>query len=556
MSTGALSGSEVDEVDDEYLDSSHAYSYLLEMYMRFYVFKSFEDDLKSSKSALTFLNNDYYTSVSSEYAILSSSLLEVVLECFLNIFDDSNSSEYIVPSDLIIEALTICIKALMRGMRSIRTLEYGPPAIAHSVRGKSGFFKTTQEDLFKQLFATTVRDRFYLFMTRAFGYAYWSHDTLRLLRYVVEIWGMIIRPWSLGEPSWMIPSEPSQSRTGKLKAFFLDQSNSLKKQITQVWSANTPGHKSDENADSRTPAFVDQARRDYVLDNFILYTPTLVAFLQMSQRFSLALKKELKIVTTALVPWVNSDIMAMVKEVDSCVFKTQESRRDSVAVAHNIERVAEAAKAALKFGDVSLPFVSLNSQLLLDLSRKLYARMKMHMQHDQPEKVLVELENSIEDLQTVFDIGNMPDPVAFDTNDSGSGVGNSFADRLPKTKFMNSRATGPQRVRDIKFLGDPKLRPIASNENRFFVRRAYSLAQLIKKKTGVELELRLLGSYKLFLWISFLSILVLLFMGFIALIQSDLASGDYESYDYNYGYDSSGYSYDYSHQQARNGGYR
>ena len=559
-STDVIGASAKEVVADEYLDDSHAYSYLLEMYMRFFVFKSFEDELKSSKVALTFLNSEYYTSVSSEYAILSSSMLEVVLECFLNVTDLEAGSEYAVPSDLIIEDLTICVKALLRGMRSLRTLEYGPPAIAHSVRGKSGFFKTTQEDLFKQLFATTVRNRFHLFAIRAFGYAYWSHSNIRLLRYIVEIWGMMARPWALGEPSWMVPFEATPSKTGLLTAFVIGQGNALVKQFsTAIRNAkggsgggSSGGSKSDDKSDSRLPGSVDQSRREYVLENFILYNPTLLAFLQMAQRFSLANGKELKIMNVAMTPWVNQDLIAMVNEIESCVQKTQKARIDAVAVPHNTERVAETVKAVLKSADPTLPFLPLRSTQVLDLSKSLCARMKSHLQQKQPPKIVKQLEESLNDLSTVFGI-NVPDPVPFNTSDGSDGSDI----RSSKSLRVNTRATSVQRVRDIKFLGDNKLRPISSDENRFLVRRSHELAQLIKRKFGIELELRLLGAYKVYLWIAFLAFFLLLLVGFIALLTADI---DFGHSDYYYdAYSTGDYSddpYSYSRQQSYSGGYR
>jgi len=571
-SADLFGGKSTEEPRDERAEESHVYAYMLEDYMRFYVFKSFEDELRRSKVPLTFLNSDYYTSVSSEYTTLSSSMLEVVLECFFNIADLKAPAEYSIPSDLIIEALTITLKALLRGMRSIRTLEYGPPAIAHSVRGKAGFFKTTQEELFQQLFSVTVRNRLYIFLIRAFEYAYWSDQTLRLLRYIVDIWGMVIRPWNLGAPSWMdLPDENDTSRSSSdLRSLLAGQSKRLVKQLTTVFSSSKADKKGDDpsssssssssnnasssnSSDGSLSLSVEQARRDFVLRNFILYGPTLITFLKMAQRFNLSNKKELKIVALALTSWCNSDILAMISEVDSCVAKTQEARRESLAIAHSIENVADTARDVLKSADPTLQFTPMRSPIVVDIAQRLVSKMLKNLQTCKSQKVADLLHECIDNVRTVLALPDQKaDPILLDYDSEHDRADTLGSEGLRKSMRLDYRATSVQRVKDIKFMGNSKYRPIASDENRFIVRRAFELSQIVKKRTGVELNLRILGAYKIYLWISVLCIIVLLLIGFVALIQSDMYydTGYYDNYDYG------NEQYEYSRQQATRGGYR
>lgn len=551
-------GKSKEEPRDERVETSHVYTYMLEDYMRFYVFKSFEDELKKSRVPLTFLNSDYYNSVSSEYAMLSSSMLEVVLECFFNIADLKTPTEYSIPSDLIIEALTITLKALLRGMRSIRTLEYGPPAIAHSVRGKTGFFKTTQEELFQQLFAATVRNRLYIFLIRAFEYAYWSDSTLRLLRYIIDIWGMVIRPWNLGAPSWMeLEDESRDDSPSDIRSLLTDQSKRFVKQLSSVFSGNKGERKGDDSSSSgdsnnSLSLSVEQARRSFVLRNFILYGPTLISFLKMAQRFNLSHKKELKIVSLALSPWDNQDILNMIAEIESCISKTQEARRESLAIAHNIEEVADTARDVLKSADPNLQFTPLRSPVIIDIAQRLVSKMLKNLQTSTSQKITDLLHECIGNVRTVLSLPDQKaDPILLDY-DSEPELLASSGDPLRKPVKLDYRATSVQRIKDIKFMGNNKYRPITSDENRFIVRRAFELSQLLKRKTGVELNLRVLGAYKIYLWLCVLSIIMLLLIGFGALLQTDFS---YDNDYYNY-YDSGNEQYDYSRQRAASGGYR
>lgn len=556
---------------DERIDESHVYCYLMEEYMRFFVFKSFEEDLASSKVALTFLNNDFYTSVSSEYGILSSSMLEVLLECFLHITNLESPTEYAIPTDLIIEGITITLKALIRGMRSIRTLDYGPPAIAHSVRSKTGgFFKTTQEELFQELFQTSVCNRLFLFLTRAFGYAYWSATTLRLLRYIVEIWIMVLRPWGLSAPSWMPPTptlSASQNNinagntnttdnSNNLGSFVTGVTKSLGKQFNSIMrsSRNDVGG-DDHHSEPRLPAAVEQARRDFVIRNLVLYGPTLVEFLHMAQRFNMTHKKELKIIILGFDGWNNPDVLDIVLEIDSCIKRTNEARRDSVAIPYNVESIADAARDSLKDVDASVQFHAIRGPFPSDIAQRLVSRMRVHLQSEIPVPVARLLQDGTNMCREIFGLSDKVSPVVFDLQDSNGGTGTPGSDRDGQPTRLSMRRTGRVgKVGDVKFLGNNKYRPIASYENPFFTRKAFSLSQLLKKHTGVELDLRLLGAYKVYVWLAVLSLFMLILIGFISLLQADF--GPYEDYDYSSEYRYDSYDYERTMRQARGGGYR
>lgn len=541
---------------DERVEESHVYCYLMEEYMRFFVFKSFEEDLANSKVPLTFLNNDYYTSVSSEYGILSSSMLEILLECFLHITNLESPTEYAIPTDLVIEGLTITLKALLRGMRSIRTLEYGPPTIAHSVRSKTGgFYKTTQEELFQALFQKSVCKRLFLFLTRAFGYAYWSATTLRLLRYVVEIWIMVLRPWGLSAPSWMPPAPvapSSQNNAGSgshstenanLGSFVTGISGVTKKigrQFTNIMRSSR-NEVSDESTHSepRVSAAIEQARRDFVVRNLVLYGPTLVEFLHMAQRFNMTHKKELKIIIFGFEGWNNQDILEIVMDIENCMKRTLDARRDSVSIPQNVILVAEDAFESLKNIDQNIQIHHLRGSFTADIAQRLVSRMRVHLQSENPMPVTRLLQEGIHMCREIFGLSDKVSPVAFDLRDGGS-PGSPGSDDDGQPARLSMRRTGRAgKVRDVKFLGKNKYRPIASYENPFLTRRAFELSQLLKKKTGVELDLRLLGAYKIYVWLIVLALFMLIFIGFIALIQSDFGPYEdyYTQYDYEYDYE-------------------
>lgn len=560
---------EGDERDDR-VDESHVYCYLLEEYMRFFVFKSFEEDLANSKVALTFLNNDFYTSVSQEYGILSSSMLEVMLECFLHITNLESLTEYVIPTDLIIEGLTITLKALLRGMRSIRTLDYGPPAIAHSVRSKTGdFFKTTQEELFQDLFETTVRNRLYLFLTRAFGYAYWSATTLRLLRYIVEIWIMVLRPWGLSAPSWMSPTPSPTATTNNngpnnatsvdnnaarggnayLANAFSGVTKKLGKQFTSMMrlSRNDIG-KEDSNTEPRLPVTIEQSRRDFVIRNLVLYGPTLIEFLQMAQRFNMAHKKELKIVILGFDGWLHTDMVDLVLEIESCIKRTNDARRDSVAIPFNIESVADAARESLKSSDPTITFHYIRGSFTADIAQRLVSRMRGQLQSQNPEAVAKLLQEGIAMCREIFGLSDKVSPVAFDLHGDNGGNGASGSDEDGQPARLSMRRTGRVgKIRDVKFLGSDKYRPIASYENPLLTRKAFALSQFMKKKAGIDLDLRLLGAYKIYVWLGVLAIFTLILIGFIALVRSDF--GPYEGQEHTY-YDYDSYDYEYNLRQA------
>lgn len=641
---GAVGLQKKDEDDrDERIAESHVYCYMLEEYMRFFVFKSFEEDLSNSKVSLTFLNNDYYNSVSSEYGVLSSSMLEVLLECFLHITDLNSPSEYQIPSDLIIEGLTITIKALLRGLRSVRTLEYGPPAVSHSVRGKSGgFFKTTQEELFQALLQTTVRNRLYLFLLRAFEYAYWPSSTLRLLRYIIEIWGMMIRPWNLSAPSWM-PETPSslsssngasgdaseatiqgndtsgsgqnssqhQSSTAPLANLVSGFTKRLGKQMNNILARRGRDQASDAHQGGsgnnsgeggsggdnfqRLAASVELARRDYVLQNFIFYGPAFIEFLHMAQRYNLAQKKELKVVIFGLRSWTYHDILEMALEIESAIRRTKDAHREGTPIPYNIERMAEDAKAVLHSLDPKFQLQPIHGPHAIDIAHRLVSKMELYSnQAGQSPSMVYLLREGISMAREIFGLSEKAQPVAFDLKDSGidvlstsrgkgfngsntrgaggeqkigpfrnssssAGTGGygreNYREQQPSRLSMRrtARRTNVEAVRDMQFLGDESLRPITSTENAFLTRKAFALSRIIKQFTGLDLDLRILGSYRLALLLAFLAFVGLLLIGFGALLQSDFTSYDYGSYN-NYNYDE--YDYEYSMRQAAAGRYR
>jgi hypothetical protein len=191
---------------------------------------------------------------------------------------------------------------------------------------------------------------------------------------------------------------------------------------------------------------------------------------------------------------------------------------------------------------------------MVNMAQILVSKIDRHFSSAQTAKMKKLIETSVVQIREIFDLKTRASPIAFSldsTMDDDSTGGTSTS------KKLSSRATGVQRVMNLEFTGDNRLRPISANENRFLVRRAHEISLYLKRNYKVDLDLRLLGSYKIYVWIALLAMILLFIIGFgkfVSSLEFDEQAYNYDTSSYAYQYNSD--DYNYQKYKAENGGYR
>lgn len=91
-------------------------------------------------------------------------------------------------------------------------------------------------------------------------------------------------------------------------------------------------------------------------------------------------------------------------------------------------------------------------------------------------KVPEYLQKSLDNLQQIFEVGKLLEVDLDSFSNSGPEIANDF-------RFLTP-AKVRERVKKIKYDGDPDLHPIRSNEVTFLVRMFYQLAIYINEKVS------------------------------------------------------------------------
>ena len=530
----SISKKEMQEQRDERIEGSSAYSYLYEEYMRFFVHCSFMLP-NSSITPTSYLDQEFYSVVRSDYPTISSTILQPTLDFWLNSEASIPSLPYVVPDELIVECLIIGLKALMRGLKTIRAEEpnlLSAEPITAPMRSRS--ISISQEELFNQILFNSIRYPLFQFLSRTFEYKYWKVHTIRILKYIVQIWIMCIRPWDLSLPSWMnVTAETAEEPEVQfkpervLKYFSTMFSGDAQHKGTNRYgyggkSSGGSPHISGKNPPSQH--VLEQARREYVASYFLLYTPLLTMYLHRD--IDKKSKKEMKILYSILEPWSASDLLDPVLEVDA-----------AIEAYHNAEKRYETLSPQANFlALTALDAVGLCKQLIpsplrwhttANIAAKIFHNMESIIMSSS-NKELVSLAGSCKEcLAQIFNFDRLSKespPIA--PIDFG-GV---------EKPYKKRRVPAHISIRDAQYRGDSRLQPITSTESAFLVRSAYKLSLYLKKRYSVDLDLRLIGSLRIYAWVAVMSVFVLLMMGIWSLITLDWSwlAGDSHDHQSNF----------------------
>ncbi|XP_049850790.1 uncharacterized protein LOC126323914 [Schistocerca gregaria] len=532
---------------DRRIQKSHPYSYVLEDYMRFFVYKSFGDI--GPFEQLSFLDREYYTWVQSESNRISYTIFQIVLEFWLNQYDHSTSKTYFPPSPIIIECITIVLKALFRHLKTMRASKY--PAQVECVPALDHRNYANQEEIYLYLIHYSARKPLYWFFSRAFEYTLWSSHTMNTLAYIVELWVMCTRPWALSFPSWMptgsnlFPELETTSKSHNFQHSILDFVKNFWKADAKSSTSSSSGLSRSGNVDpgscgsesfenqftnAKQLLQQEQARKAFVAKNFLWYVPVLIWFLNMALRFDFSQELELDIFSYVLSSWSQKDLLNIIWEFEQYL-QTANKRTNqrpeknvspsSLASPSSVESVITVILNSLPPG-LHIRHCLLREHSVLDCVRTIISRLRRQASCPGNSDVASEmLKSCIQMLQYIFRTEDTKfvleksfSPfVAQNKTCSPSSPTAEDADysKTPKGPTFQSRAPSLAAA-DATFLGDERLRPITSGENATLVRFFYHLSKFIDSKTDVYVDLRILASYKIYAWtaLTYFALLILI----------------------------------------------